>query len=266
MNQLREQEGILKTYVDLLMYNLHEDAKKGEDTDIVAALNWTTFDVIGDLSFAESFHNLELRRSHEWLSTVFDSIRLAVTLHLLNSIGFGLLIKLLQMLMRKESGFHFMPYSVKRVDERIKQGTTRPDFMSHVLEHNREDGTGITRDEINATMAVIVMAGSETTATSLAGSVYLLLRNPDKMKKLREEILSEFKSVDDITIMRTSRLPYLFAVIEESLRIYPPVPVALSRTVPPEGASICGYWIPGGVSSSRKEISFDRKELTLYRL
>jgi hypothetical protein len=256
----------LKTYVDLLMSNLREDAEKAMNIDIVAAFNWTTFDIIGDLSFAESFHNLEQRRPHPWLITLFGSIRLMAVIHLLNALGFGMLIRLLHILMRKESGFHFIPYSKKRVDERIKQGTTRPDFMSRVLEHNREDGTGISRDEIDSTMAILVIAGSETTATILAGSIYLLLKNPDKMKKLKEEILSEFKNADEITILRTSQLPYLFAVLEESLRVYPPVPVALPRIVPPEGASICGCWIPGGVSLSRKAISFDRKELTLHRL
>lgn len=45
---------------------------------------------------------------------------------------------------------------------------------------------------------------------------------------------------------KVNSLPYLLAVLEESLRIYPPVPVALNRVVPPDGASICGRWVPGG--------------------
>ena len=44
-----------------------------------------------------------------------------------------------------------------------------------------------------------------------------------------------------------NRLPYLLAVLEEALRHYPPVPVALSRVTPPEGASVCGVWVPGDV-------------------
>jgi cytochrome P450 len=249
------------------MSNLHEDAKKNKPVDIVAALNWTTFDIIGDLSFGEPFHNLELRRPHPWLTTLFDTIRAAVILMQLNTIpGFGIVIRSLQRLARSDGSFNFAPYTQKLIDKRIKQGAGRPDFMSRVIENNRDDGTGITRDEIDATMALLVIAGSETTATLLSGCVYLLLRNKDKLRRLREEILAEFRSVDEITMQRASRLPYLFAVLEESLRLYPPVPVSLPRVVPPEGASISGYWVPGGVGYSfYLEITYFSRQLLVFR-
>jgi cytochrome P450 len=147
-----------------------------------------------------------------------------------------------------EGGFPFVAYTRKLVDNRIEQGTSRPEFMSRMLEHKREDGIGITRDEVDATMAILVLAGSETTATLLSGCVYLLLRNPDKLKKLREEILAEFSSADEISIARTSHMSYVFAVLEESLRVYPPVPISLPRIVPSQWTSVRGHWIPGGVS------------------
>jgi cytochrome P450 len=233
------------------MSNLHDDAKNNKPVDIVAAFNWTTFDIIGDLSFGESFHNLELRRPHDWIVTLFGTIRLAVIAMQLATIpGVLPILRALQKFSQKDGSFNFEPYTLKLIEKRMKLGASRPDFMTRVIENNRDDGTGITRDEMVATMALLVIAGSETTATLLSGCIYLLLRNPDKLKKLREELLAEFKSVNDITILRVNRLPYLFAVIEESLRVYPPVPVSLPRVVPPEGASISGYWVPGGVGYS----------------
>lgn len=44
------------------------------------------------------------------------------------------------------------------------------------------------------------------------------------------------------------KLPYLNAVIEESLRIYPPAALNLSRIVPQGGATICGNHIPAGAA------------------
>jgi len=44
------------------------------------------------------------------------------------------------------------------------------------------------------------------------------------------------------------KLPYLSAVIEEGLRMAPPVPSGLPRVVPADGGMVCGEWLPGGVS------------------
>jgi hypothetical protein len=144
----------------------------------------------------------------------------------------------------------FLPFISARVEKRIQQGTKRPDFMSRVLENNRDDGTGITRGEIDATSVILVVAGAETTATLLSGAVYFLLRNPDKLEKLRQEVDAKFRRAEEITIQKVSQMPYLLAVLEETLRVYPPVPIALARLAPKEGTSICGKWIPGGVSET----------------
>jgi averantin hydroxylase len=205
-------------------------------------------DIIGDLTFGESFHNLELRRPHPWLKNLFGSIRIAIIMSQLILIPGMRSFLLTAMKLLKQGTLQFLPFASAQVEKRIKQGATRPDFMSRVLENNRDDGTGITRGEIDATSVILIIAGSETTATLLSGAVYLLLRNPDKLAKLRQEIDETFKSADEIEILTVSRMPYLLAVLEESLRVYPPVPISLPRITPKEGAPICGRWVPGGVS------------------
>jgi cytochrome P450 len=95
---------------------------------------------------------------------------------------------------------------------------------------------------------ILTLAGSETLATSLCGMTYLLLDNPSKMETLTREVRAAFGSADDITIKAVSKLPYLTAVINESLRMYPPVVADLIRVVPPEGKQIAGHYVAGGVS------------------
>ena len=63
-------------------------------------------------------------------------------------------------------------------------------------------------------MEIIVVAGSETTATILTGATYLLLKNPAVLKKLESEI-RRFSTEEELTFLSTSQLPYLNAVIEE---------------------------------------------------
>ena len=65
------------------------------------------------------------------------------------------------------------------------------------------------------------------------------------MHKLQQEIRSRFKGFDSITSKTALQLPYLQAVINEGLRIYPPSSQGLPRTSP--GAFVDGFWIPAGV-------------------
>ena len=95
-----------------------------------------------------------------------------------------------------------------------------------------------------------MIAGTETTATALSGTTYHLLRNPKTLKKLTEEIRSTFDDFDDITLEGLARLKYLQAVLQEGLRMYPPVPIGLPRKTPSEGTMIEGEWIPGNVAIS----------------
>jgi cytochrome P450 len=91
----------------------------------------------------------------------------------------------------------------------------------------------------------MVLAGSETTATFLASATYLLLQHPETLVKLENEIRSAFSSKQDITKESTCKLQYLYGVIEEGLRLFPPAPFGLPRVCPP-GAVIGGCAIPTG--------------------
>jgi len=101
-------------------------------------------------------------------------------------------------------------------------------------------------ERLQSNAAVLVGAGSETTATLLSGVTYLLLSNPEAMAKLKIEIRNAFNSADDITIASASRLPYMLACLNEALRMYPPVTGSLVRQVAPGGAAIAGHVLPGG--------------------
>jgi cytochrome P450 len=126
--------------------------------------------------------------------------------------------------------------------------TDRPDFMSFLLKYNDEKGLSI--PEIRSNSNVLIPGGSETTGTFLAGTTWHLLKNPDKMKKLVDEVRGAFTAQEEINVVKLNGLKYLTAVIEEGLRVYPPVPSNMPRMTPSEGANVCGKWVPGNVSLS----------------
>jgi len=126
----------------------------------------------------------------------------------------------------------------------VKLGKDRGDFMDHVVKH--EYPKGMTLEELTSTSTSLVLAGSETTATLLSGATYYLLRNPTCLKRLVAEIRDTFTKGEEIDIVNVSQLKYLTAVLEESMRIYPPVPRSVQRVVPPGGDTVLGKWVPGG--------------------
>lgn len=67
------------------------------------------------------------------------------------------------------------------------------------------------------------------------------------MTRLVHEIRSCFTKEIEISFRSTAMLPYLAAVIEESLRMYPPFVTSLARIVPHGGAFVDGQFVPGGV-------------------
>ena len=92
---------------------------------------------------------------------------------------------------------------------------------------------------------MLVIAGSDTTATALTTIIYFLSTNPGKLAELQKEIRSTFTSQEQIEISVLQTLPYLTAVIEEGLRIFPPTAFGLPRLSP--GAIIDGNFVPNGV-------------------
>lgn len=244
---LKEQEGIIIKYVDLLVERLGEQVKIGQNpVDMVSWFNHTTFDIIGDFTYGESFHSLEGGDYHPWVWSIYHGVKASVLMFALKDLSpfKGLANLLTPSSMRKLSKASFT-YSQDKIQRRLDKGAIdHPDFMSYVLKYN--DERGMSRGEIDSTFSILALAGSETTATLLSGCTFYLLKNPAVYAKLTHEIFAAFTDEAEISIDSTNRLSYLKAVLEESLRIYPPVPSALSRVVAPPGDTISGYFIPGG--------------------
>jgi cytochrome P450 len=103
----------------------------------------------------------------------------------------------------------------------------------------------MTRDEIMRTSGVLIVAGSETSATLLSGAMYYLLSNPTWLQKVREELDDAFRTESDMTFAPLGQLKILNAVLTETFRMYPPVPVILPRATE-HPAMVCGTFLPKG--------------------
>lgn len=148
---------------------------------------------------------------------------------------------------------HFK-YSTDRVDKRLATTPDRPDLWTRIMEKPESEG-GLSLGEHHSNASLFMVAGTETTATLLSGVTFHLLKNPETLKQLVDEVRSTFISADDMGLENLTRMTYLNAVLQEGLRSYPPVPSGLPRKVPAGGAAICGEWVPEGTVVSVHQLS-----------
>ncbi|HUL35929.1 MAG TPA: cytochrome P450 [Candidatus Eisenbacteria bacterium] len=131
------------------------------------------------------------------------------------------------------------------ISERKKDTQPRNDLLSLLMAAMHEDGTQMTERQLRDETMTLFVAGHETTALSLSWTWYLLGQNPDAEAKLQEELQSVLggrpADVSDLP-----KLPYLNAVVNESLRLYPPAFIMARLSVEP--LQLGGYDIPPGTT------------------
>lgn len=244
---IREQEVFLQLYSDKLVSCLLRDAKKGEAVDILRWVHLTTFDVISDLAFGQPAGCLD-NADQPWLQIIGARAK-AIVWHQFEMIyDIDRILHKIWPTRFSEVRRKHIELTTAKVLRRIKQKEDQKDhkdFMSYILDNETEN---LTKGELIVMASAFIVAGSGTVGAAVSGAIFHLCRNPRAYQLLVEEIRGRFSRESDITIQSTGELRYLKAVIEESLRIYPPSPSTLPRFVPGKGDMIEGKWVPGGVS------------------
>lgn len=253
----REQEPIVESYVDILIKRLHEQVKGtgGGKVDVSMWFKWMSFDIAGDLSFGESFECLSNQGLHHWVDMITGFLKADICLGACNR--FSALQRILPYLIpektRRMRNDHWAA-TTEKLTRRLKLGAQRPDFISPIIKYN-EEGKGLTMGEIQSNASLFIVAGSDSVATVLTGTIFYLLQNPEIMRKLTDEVRTTFKTEDEIDAQSVARLPYMLACLDETNRIYPTILTGQAVIVPAEGDLVGKDWIPGGVSCVHSIIS-----------
>ena len=135
---LQQQEPIMTRYFNLLIQRLHQriDGPGNGVVDLVRWYNFTTFDVVGDLSFGESFDALERGEYHPWISKIFAAIKFGGRV--------GRIVRAwppLMLLMRVVMALvpsigrakeQHLAFTREKTVRRLEAKTDRKDFMSYV--------------------------------------------------------------------------------------------------------------------------------------
>lgn len=141
---MAEQQPLINTYIDLFMERLREHGENGSrPIDASKWFEWTTFDIIGDLAFGESFGCLRTSASHPWVESFFDSMKLIPAIEAISDLPFfSILAPLYFMLFIPKNLATQRRTSQQSAEESLKKrlglGTDRPDFVQAMLKGGKE--------------------------------------------------------------------------------------------------------------------------------
>ncbi|MEH1807672.1 MAG: cytochrome P450 [Nostoc sp.] len=142
--------------------------------------------------------------------------------------------------MKSRQNYIYQLLQAEIEEKRTKNNQNQGDVLSLMMAARDENGQAMTDDELKDELLTILFAGHETTATTLAWAFYQIHQNPDVLSKLQQELDSLGENPNPMEI---AQLPYLSAVCQETLRMYPVLPGLFPR-ITKSSINIAGYQFP----------------------
>ncbi|XVF43377.1 hypothetical protein PTKIN_Ptkin02bG0035500 [Pterospermum kingtungense] len=137
----------------------------------------------------------------------------------------------------------------KIIEERRASSLDHMDFVSMLLQLQK-DGTlemDFTQDNLKAVILDMFVGGTETTSTTIEWAMAELLKNPDIMKKVQEEVRNVVGKKPKVDVKDTNQMEYLKCVIKETLRLHPVAPLLVPRKTT-ASVKLGGYDIPSNIT------------------
>ncbi|GFF89224.1 isotrichodermin C-15 hydroxylase [Aspergillus udagawae] len=245
---------------------------KGEKSATATAIfnmgdwfSYLTYDVMGELCFGKSFDMLVSSGRRKMIELVDRAANRHYVCGLWMPLDTWHLDQIFIHRLTNDR-WNFIMNSRTEANERAKERTqaghdAKKDFFYYLLNaKDPETGKGLTTPELWGEANVLMIAGSDTTSTTMSATIFYLVRNPRAMELLRKEIRENFSSVEEIiTGPKLNELVYLKACIDEAMRLAPAVPGAPPREVMEGGAVIDGVFLPEGTDCGTPTYSIHRQ-------
>ncbi|KAL7267866.1 hypothetical protein RUND412_009532 [Rhizina undulata] len=224
--------------------------------------NYFTFDIMGELSFGKNFGMLEGDENRKMPDVINKSTHRGLICGTVKQLD---TYRLDAWFMRPivEAQKQMWKFAGQKANERMAMKGDRKDFFHYLINAKNSEGENpYSISELWAESRLLVIAGSDTTATTIAASLFYLTRNPEILAKLTTEIRATFTSASEIHLGPTiDSCHYLKAVVEETLRMSPSIPGPMPRVVLPGGLKIDTEFFPAGVELGVSPYTLHRNPL-----
>ncbi|ETN45185.1 uncharacterized protein HMPREF1541_10062 [Cyphellophora europaea CBS 101466] len=241
---LRGYESRILKYVSQLEASIRGAGAR--PIDITERIRWFSFDVMGDLAFGRSFNGLQSETTHWAIDAIYDSNKTTVVVGCTPWLA-HLLTRLPDWLNPQAALLRFSDASLQA---RQQLDPEEPDIMSHLLAADAfYADPKAQQDLMKGDSRLIIIAGSDTTASTLTFLFYYLASEPQLQRRLRKELAANnLHDSASIAVESVQHLPYLDGLVNETLRLHPPVQTSTMRETPAEGLQVGDRFIPGLVT------------------
>ena len=262
LSNLLQSEEAIDSCSTMFMSCLSEFASRQESVDLGAWLQYYAFDVVGELNFASKLGFLEQGMDVDGMMKAIEVMLAYGALcgqvpeyhkYLLGNPLFTMLMPAMELWDR------VLVFTLKAINSRatisrngelVNADEGGHDMLSRWASVKSSDPNKMTSRDIVVDLSANFLTGSHTTAIALRAVVYFLCRHPSTMAKALTEIDNTDKNgalSNPISYKEaTTALPYMGAVVKESMRLHPSIGLIMERHTPKQGATICGQHIPGG--------------------
>ncbi|KXH33844.1 benzoate 4-monooxygenase cytochrome P450 [Colletotrichum simmondsii] len=238
---LRDYEPRVLKYTDQLLAGI--EASAGTKFNVSLWFNFYSFDVMGEFSLGHGFRMLEDGVAHFYMNSLHDETKAVGRFtHAMWALPLYRKMAIWNAGVKK-----FKTWISGQVQQRIQNKPESPDIFTWVLEDYEAKKEHSFQDMLNlyGDCILITVAGSDTVAAVLSCLFMELAQHPKEYRKLQDEVDEYFRGHDKPEHAALSKLRYLQACIDESLRLHPPVPSGVQRMTPPEGLQVDDVWLPG---------------------
>ncbi|KAI0885103.1 putative cytochrome P450 [Annulohypoxylon maeteangense] len=235
-----------------------------EERGVIDVYRWAMYmatDVIGELSFGSSFRMLETKEETDYirdLKLIGFAGGLRATFPFLTFLSNYIWVPVISVGLKVRNKIR--DYATESLGRHYKlveeQGDdAKPTLLSKLYRATENDTDTLPFIELREDAMAYIAAGSDTTTNTLTYLLWSVSRDPEVKAKLLAEIQTLPDNFEDADVRKLS---YVEKVIQETLRLYSAVPAGLPRIVPAEGATLAGYFIPGGYTVSVQAYSMHR--------
>ncbi|KAF2730514.1 cytochrome P450 [Polyplosphaeria fusca] len=247
MRALGMYEPRVKEKVDMFVRKLSEMA--GDPVDVTEWSMFLAFDIMGEVGFGKDFGNLASGAAHPGIQAIHKHMNMMGILSMM-----PWLLNILGSIPGAAKGFaSFFDFCGTQMEEKARGWDPQKepgDIASWLVKAVMEKDVSAppTKEALDDDSRILIIAGSDTTAATLTFALYFLCKHPAKQQKL-QQLLDDAISDQKLWTYETIKsVSYIDDIINETLRLCPPLANSSPRETPAQGIVIDDVYIPGGIN------------------